>query len=151
MAQHITRVAVEQVIDAAPQTVWDAVTDWPEQSEWMLGTHVTAGHADGIGVGGELEAFTGIAKVGFRDPMVITEWQPPHRCVVTHTGAVVRGIGIIEVIALSSERSRLVWIEELVLPGGMAGRVSWPLARPLVVWGVRHSLRRLSSQLARSH
>ena len=148
---HITRVVVDQIIDATPQVVWDAVTDWPSQSTWMLGTHVTAGRDDGIGVGGELEAFTGIGKLGFRDPMVITEWQPPQRCVVAHTGTVVRGIGIIEVRELSHERSLVRWIEELELPGGLVGRLAWPAARPVVVWGVRHSLRRLSRALERSH
>ena len=147
----ITRVAVDQIIDAAPQVVWDAVTDWPTQSAWMLGTHVTAGRAGGVGVGGEFEAFTGIGKFGFRDPMVITEWQPPRRCIVTHTGAVVRGIGIIEVQELPGARSRLMWIEELDLPGGVVGRLAWPVARPVVLWGVRHSLRRLSRVLERSH
>ena len=150
MTSHTTRVEVDQIIDAAPQVVWDAVTDWPAQSAWMLGTHVRTGRADGIGVGGELEAFTGIAKVGFRDPMVITEWQPPRRCVVTHTGAVVRGVGIIEVAALPRERSRLVWIEELELPGGVVGRLAWPVARPVVLWGVRHGLRRLARVLEQS-
>jgi hypothetical protein len=146
-----TRVVVEQLIDAAPQAVWDAVTDWSAQSAWMLGTHVTPGRLDGIGVGGEFVAFTGIGKFGFRDPMVITEWQPPRRCVVTHTGAVVRGIGIIEVLEVPGGGSRLMWIEELELPGGVLGRLAWPAARPVAVWGVRHSLRRLSRVLEGSH
>jgi hypothetical protein len=148
---HNRRVVVEQSIDAAPQDVWDTVTDWPTQSAWMLGTRVTAGRGEGIGVGGEFEAFTGIGKLGFADPMVVTEWQPPRRCVVAHTGAVVRGVGIIEVHGLPDDRSRLIWIEELTLPGGVLGRLAWPVARPVVGWGVRHSLRRLSLVLERSH
>ena len=38
-----------------------------------------------------LRAVTAIGPVGFTDTMEIVEWDPPHRCVVRHTGRVVRG------------------------------------------------------------
>ncbi len=142
-----SRVVVDHIIGAPPRVVWDAVTDWPGQSEWMLGTDVVTGHQGGEGVGGELEAFTGVGRFGVRDAMVITEWDPPRRCVVQHTGSVVRGLGIIEVLAVPDDRSRLVWIEELELPLGAVGRLGWPLARPAVAWGVRRSLRTLARSL----
>jgi hypothetical protein len=31
---------------------------------------------------------------GFTDTMKITEWDPPRRCVVRHTGRAVRGTGV---------------------------------------------------------
>jgi hypothetical protein len=142
-----SRVVVDQIIGAPPRVVWDAVTDWPGQSQWMLGTHVVTGNQGGEGIGGELEAFTGVGRFGVRDTMVITEWDPPRRCVVQHTGSVVRGLGIIEVLAVPDDQSRLVWIEELELPLGAVGRLSWPLARPAVAWGVRRSLRTLARSL----
>ena len=145
------RVAVDVMVDAPPQLVWDAVTDWPRQSEWMLGTTVRATDLGGVGVGGGIEAFTGVGKAGFLDTMVITEWDPPRRCVVRHTGAVVKGLGIFEVIALPDSRSRFVWAEELDLPLGVLGRLGWPVVRPGFAWGVRRSLSKLARDIEQEH
>ena len=143
-------VAVDVVVDAPAAVVWEAVTDWPRQSDWMLGTTVRATTGDGVGVGGALEAFTGVGRLGFLDTMVITEWDPPRRCVVLHTGRVVRGDGVFEVVELPDGRSRFVWSEVLDLPLGRLGRLGWPLVKPAMVAGVRYSLRRLAADLAAS-
>jgi hypothetical protein len=145
------RIAVDVLVDAPPQLVWDAITDWPRQSEWMLGTTVRATDLGGVGVGGGIEAFTGVGKAGFLDTMVITEWDPPRRCVVRHTGAVVKGLGIFEVVALPGNRSRFVWAEELDLPLGILGRLGWPLVRPGFAWGVRRSLQKLARDIEQEH
>lgn len=144
-------ISVDVVVDAPPHAVWDAVTDWPRQSEWMLGTTVRATSQGGIGVGGGLEAFTGVGRAGFWDTMVITEWDPPWRCVVLHTGRVVKGLGIFEVLALPGGRSRFVWAEELDLPLGVLGRIGWPVVRPGFAWGVRRSLQKLARDVEREH
>ncbi|MFL6181338.1 MAG: SRPBCC family protein [Actinomycetes bacterium] len=138
------RLAVDQIISAPPHVVWEAVTDWPGQSQWVLATSVFVPRGDGRGIGGQLEAFTGFGRFGVRDPMTVTEWDPPRRCVVEHRGDVVRGRGIIEVVALPEHRSRLVWIEEVDLPLGVLGRLGWPVARPVTAWGIRRSLRRFA-------
>lgn len=150
MSEYV-HIAVDVVVDAPPQAVWDAVTDWPRQSEWMLGTTVRATDLDGVGVGGGLEAFTGVGRAGFWDTMVITEWDPPWRCVVLHTGQVVKGLGIFEVLALPGGRSRFVWAEELDLPLGVLGRIGWPVVRPGFAWGVRRSLAKLARDVEREH
>ena len=144
-------IAVDVVIDAPPEAVWSAVTDWPRQSEWMLGTVVRSTDLDGVGVGGGLEAFTGVGRLGFLDTMVITEWDPPRRCVVLHTGKVVKGLGIFEVVALPGGRSRFVWAEELDLPLGILGKAGWPIVRPGFAWGVRRSLQKLARDVEAEH
>jgi hypothetical protein len=144
-------IAVDVIVDAPPQSVWDAVTDWSRQSEWMLGTTVRATDRGGVGVGGGIEAFTGVGRAGFLDTMVITEWDPPRRCVVRHTGDVVKGLGIFEVVALPEGRSRFVWAEELDLPLGVLGRLGWPLIRPGFAWGVRRSLVTLAREVEAAH
>lgn len=144
-------ISVDVIVDAAPAVVWDAVTDWSRQSDWMLGTVVRATEHGGVGVGGGIEAFTGVGRLGFLDTMVITEWDPPRRCVVRHTGSVVRGLGIFEVFALPEGRSRFVWAEELDLPLGPVGRFGWPVVRPAFAWGVRRSLRQLAADIERGH
>ena len=125
---------------AAPvEDTWRAAVDWDRQGEWMLGTRVSGGH----GLGAEIEAFTGVGRLGFLDTMEITAWEPPHRCEVLHTGRVVRGTGVFAV----EERpggSRFVWGEHLVLPLGALGRVGWLLVRPLFRAGLRHSLDRFA-------
>jgi uncharacterized protein YndB with AHSA1/START domain len=137
-------VTVDVIVHAPVGAVWDAVVDWERQSEWMLGTVVRATTNDGVGLGGGIEAYTGFGPLGFLDTMVITEWEPPHRCTVLHTGKVVRGRGVFEVFALPGGRSRFVWSEELDLPLGRLGRFGWPLAKPALAAGVRHSLGKLA-------
>lgn len=133
-------------IDAAPEAVWDAVVDWDRQGEWMLGTRVRGTVGGGVGVGGRLEAFTGVGRLGFLDTMVITEWDPPRRCVVTHTGKPVTGTGVFEVVP-EGGGSRFLWAEQLELPYGRLGRLAWPIVRPLAAAGVRRSLLRLARSL----
>ena len=144
-------IAVDVVIDAPPEAVWAAVTDWPRQSEWMLGTVVRSTDLDGVGVGGGLEAFTGVGRLGFLDTMLITEWDPPRRCVVLHTGKVVKGLAIFEVVALPGGRSRFVWAEELDVPLGILGKAGWPIVRPGFAWGVRRSLQKLARDVEAEH
>ncbi|MDH4159672.1 MAG: SRPBCC family protein [Actinomycetota bacterium] len=143
-------ISVDVCVDAPVAAVWEAVTDWAGQSEWMLGTRVWATDRDGVGVGGGVAAFTGVGRLGFLDTMVITRWEPPYRCDVRHTGRVVRGTGTFEVFRLPNGRSRFVWSEELDLPLGRLGRWGWPVVRPAFALGVQRSLDKLARSLARS-
>lgn len=111
----------------------------------MLGTDVQPVFGDGNGVGGRLEAWTGAGRVGFLDTMVITEWDPPRRVVVEHTGRVVRGIGIMEVQPAPGDTSLFVWAEELEIPLGAIGRMGWPLVRPVFSAGVKSSLKKFAA------
>lgn len=135
---------LHQDIGAPAGVVWDAVVDWPAQGEWMLGTAVRVSSGDGASVGSELAAYTGVHPLGFGDTMVISAWDPPRRCVVRHTGRIVRGRGIFEVQPCGERASVFRWREELVLPMGALGRLGWLLAEPPFALGVRYSLRRLA-------
>jgi hypothetical protein len=151
---------VEQVdVDAPPEQVWAALVDWDRQGEWMLLTDVRAVGGDGQGVGGRLEAVTGVRlpgrllggrRLGVLDTMLITAWEFPHRIDVRHTGRVVRGTGTFEVRPRDGGGSTFVWTEGLDLPLGAVGRAGWPLVRPVMVAGVRRSLRRFAAY-ARAH
>ena len=131
-------------VDAPVEQTWRGATDWDYQGEWMLGTTVRGTDQDGQGVGGGIEAFTGVGRLGFLDTMRIEVWEPPHRCHVVHTGRVVRGTGTFGVEPRGDGRSRFVWREDLELPLGGLGRLGWPLVRPLFAFGVRLSLRRFA-------
>ena len=127
------------------ERVWRAVVDWPGQGEWMLATRVHGGH----GPGARVVARTGLGPAGFTDTMVITAWEPPRRCVVRHTGRVVRGDGVFEVVPAGAG-SEFVWTERLDLPLGAAGRWGWQLARPWAQRRMDLSLRRFARFVAAS-
>ena len=129
-------------VDAPVEQTWAGATDWAGQGEWMLGTRVWPTAQGGQGVGGGIEAFTGVGPLGVLDRMEITLWEPPRRCHVRHLGRVVRGTGAFEVEPLADGRSRFVWREDLELPLGLLGRLGWPLVRPVFASGVQLSLRR---------
>ena len=142
----MAELVVTADVAAPPEPVWDLLTDWAEHDRWMLLTRATGGRGEGQSI----EAVTGIGPLRVRDTMTIVVWEPPQRCVVRHTGRVVRGSGSFEVRAVGPGRSRVVWSEWLDLPLGRLGRLGWPLVRPLARWGVGLSLRRLARLVERS-
>lgn len=125
-------------VDASVEEVWAAATDWAGQRDWMVLTDVRD-----LG-DGRLVAFTGWRGVGFTDPMSITTWEPPYRCVVAHHGAVVRGSAAFEVHPLGEGRARFVWTEWLTLPFGAVGELGFAVVRPLVMAPLRWSMGRFA-------
>ena len=127
------------LVGATPERVWQVAMDWSRQREWIWGTQVRGG----TGTGAEVVARTAIGPVGFADTMVITEWDPPRRCVVRHTGRLVRGLGIFEVIP-SGQQAEFRWTELLQLPWPLSGRLGrWTIV-PVSRWGLNASLRRFA-------
>ncbi len=127
-------------VNAPPETVFAAATDWQRQGEWILGTTVRVRRGDGRSVGSEVEATTGMRGIGVTDRMRITVWDAPFRCEVRHLGRVVRGTGIFAVQPRGRDAATFEWTEQLELPMGVLGAVGWPLVRPVFSWGLRRSL-----------
>ena len=138
-------------VNATPEQVWAALTDWESHGEWMLATTVsrTTDQLDGVGAG--IEGSTGFGAFVMRDPMTLSQWQPPPtnpaRCVVEHTGKVVRGSGAFEVEEVAPGRSRVTWSEWVQLPLGLLGETGWIVVRPLFALFLRVSLRRLARRV----
>jgi carbon monoxide dehydrogenase subunit G len=67
---------ISRFVPAATGDVWRVLTDWPRHARWMPLTRVTT---DGrpTGVGSTFVGVTGLGPVHFRDPMTVTEWEPP--------------------------------------------------------------------------
>lgn len=131
-------------VRADPQRVWGLAMDWSRQGEWIPATVVRGG----TGVGARVEARTGVGPAAFTDTMVITEWAPPRRCVVRHTGRVVRGSGVFEVVP-QGEFSEFRWTELIDLPVPEAVRpVATAIGRwtvvPLTRLGLDYALRRFA-------
>ena len=137
-------------VRATPERVWAVAMDWSRQGEWIPATTVRGG----TGIGARVTARTAIGPVGFTDTMVITEWDPPRRCVVRHTGKVVRGTGIFEVIP-HGELTEFRWTELVELPvpavlqRGTARQATRFLGRRAVVPLARRSVQYALTRFAR--
>jgi len=129
-------------VRAAPERVWDLVVDWGRQGEWIWATHTTGGH----GLGAHVSGRTGLGPIGFTDSMVITGWQPPLWCTVTHTGAVVRGDGSFEVVP-RGDSCEFRWTERIELPVPLPPaleRAALAVLAPLARLGLGSSLARFA-------
>ncbi|MFI6291125.1 SRPBCC family protein [Nonomuraea sp. NPDC050790] len=126
-------VAVE--LDAPAEAVFSLITDWPRHREWMFLTDARKVGQDRI------EAYTGIRPFGFLDTMTITEWEPPHRVRVAHTGTIVRGEGAFRVRPLGPYVCRVVWAEKVEVPRWALP--AWPLVHAATVLMARRSLLRV--------
>jgi carbon monoxide dehydrogenase subunit G len=139
------RIWVSTEAAAPADRVWDLLTDWDRHDEWMIGTTATGG----TGTGARVEARTALGPLGFTDTMIITGWHPPRngrdgRCVVRHTGALIRGVGRFEVRELDSGMTRVTWTEDINLPLGVLGEIGWVAVEPAARVMLRVSLWRLS-------
>ena len=135
-------IAMNLVIDAPIQKVWDALADWESQGKWMLQTTVEVTSEIRTGVGTSIAAFTGVGKLGIMDHMTVTSWIPPNVCDVVHTGKILKGTGRFELTALTPQSTRFDWSEEVLAP-----RALFLLIAPGLYVGVRISLSSLRHQL----
>jgi hypothetical protein len=132
-------VAAHVLLPARADRVWQLAMDWDRQQDWMLATKVTGTE----GVGGTVVARTEIGPVGIRDTMEITEWDPPRRCVVRHTGPVVGGVSSFE-LDTAGNVSQFSWTERLQLRLPVPRPVRQWVLLPVLRWGMAVSLRRLA-------
>jgi len=140
-------VGCEVEVNAPIELVFERLTDWPSQSEWMLGTHIemlSPPPSTPSRIGEKFRAFTGLGPLGFWDYMTVTRWEPPYKVDVVHTGKVVRGLGFMHLTAQHPDITKFEWSEEIELPLGVLGRLGWPLVRPFFLAGIRHSLRKFA-------
>lgn len=137
----MTGLTLSVPVQAPAAEAFAAMVDWEAQSQWMLGTDVARSFGNADRVGGRLDAWTGIGRLGFLDTMVITKWNEAEMLVVVlHTGAVVKGEGEMQVVATSDTTCEFIWRERIVPPLGPLGRLGWPLLKPAFAAGVRKSL-----------
>lgn len=143
-------VHAEVRVAAPAALVWNYVTDWPRQSEWIPLTHVEVAPGDGRArhVGGRLRAWTGVGPLGFWDPLTVTAWEEhpdgSGRCETLHTGAVVRGEGEIRVVAAGRQGALVCLWESLEVPGGPLGALVWRFADRFVHLAAGRVLRRMA-------
>jgi len=144
----IKTVSARTAVKGSQQEVFNAVTEWELQNKWVLATKVRGIGSDSRCLGGKLEAFTGIGKLGFMDTMTITGWDSPNVCEVTHTGNVVKGSGLFE-ISTENGITYFAWTERTLIPFGILGKAGWLIVGPMTKLGLKYSLSRFSKMFLR--
>jgi uncharacterized protein YndB with AHSA1/START domain len=139
-SQRSVRIEVADLMPGSRETVWDLITDWEHQDDWMLEASdflVTSEHREGVGV--EALATVRIGGIRTRDRVRVSVWEPPERLVIEHVGWV-RGRGDIRLTAAGLD-TRIVWLETLQAPLGIVGHVGLWLFAPLMRRIFRRDLR----------
>jgi len=135
-------VTATVIINAPARAVFAAFTSWERQGEWIPFTTVRVVEGDG-GEGSLVEAVTTVGPAVLRDEMRVVRLDPPYEVRVVHCGRLLRGPGSLRCTPLG-ERTQVVWHEWFHLPGGVAGRLAWPVLWPGSKAGLTQALRRLA-------
>jgi len=132
------------VVVAAPVArVFAGFLAWERQGEWIPLTTVRMLEGDG-GEGSRIEAVTALGPAVLRDEMRVDRIDAPYEIRVVHTGAYLRGPGVIRCTPLAGNRTQVVWHEWFQLPAGIAGRVAWPVLWPGSKASLNVALRRFA-------
>ena len=130
------RPVVIEVLDTLPgppEVVWELLTDWEHQGDWMLeasGFEVIGEQREGVGV--EAKATVRIGGLRTRDRIRVSMWEPPRILVIEHLWWVKRA-GEIQLVPIR-EGTRMRWRETLFAPRvlGPVGRAGMRLSAPLM-------------------
>ncbi len=119
------------MLPGPPEVVWELITDWEHQDDWMLEASdfaVVSSHREGIGV--LAEATISIGGIKTRDRVRITQWEPGQVLGIAHLGWV---SGHADMRLLPSNGStRLVWSEHFTPPLGVVGALGLTLFKPIM-------------------
>jgi carbon monoxide dehydrogenase subunit G len=140
------RVTLSQPIAAPRRTVWDVLTDWERQAEWMvdaLAVEVITPYRTGVGV--TVVCPTRILGVTVRDVLRVTRWVEDEVLEVVHLGKVIKGTAAFE-LHDSGTGTRVEWWEHIDPPLGAFGAlVADRVIAPLTAAVFRRSLRRFAA------
>jgi len=140
------RLEVVRDVAVPPGQVWDLLTAWERQPEWMVdakAVEVLTPRREGLGV--TLRCPTNLFGVTVQDVMRVTGWDPPHRLEVTHLGTVITGTAAFELDPLPDGRTQVCWWEAIDPPLGRLGE--WG-ASTLVLPVIRRIFARSLANLA---
>lgn len=117
------RLEIEVPVDAPRPVVWEVLTDWERQAEWMLdaqAVHVLTPEREGTGV--TLRVPTSLLGATVQDVMRVTRWEDERLLEVVHLGRIITGTGAFEL--QDDPRTGgtvLTWWEEIDPPLGAFG------------------------------
>lgn len=138
---------VENTIAAPPEAVWAHLEDIASHTEWMAdAVAIDFLTEERRGTGTRFACRTRVGALHTTDLMEITEWSPPCRMGVRHTGAV-SGEGRFELTPTgpAGGSTTMTWHETLRFPWWFGGPLGARLARPVLrrIW--RGNLERLKA------
>ncbi|MCY3559981.1 MAG: SRPBCC family protein [bacterium] len=143
------RLCIETTIALGRESVWAHLSDIASHAEWMAdAVAIEFLSAQRQGAGTRFACETRVGPLRVTDLMEITEWSPPSRMGVRHSGAV-SGEGRFELqpAGPSGEHTRMTWSETLRLPWWLGGPLGAAVALPVLrrIW--RGNLARLKDRL----
>lgn len=136
-------VTATTVVGAPAEKVFAAFLSWERQGEWIPFTRVRVVDGDG-GAGSTVEAVTSLGPTSLRDVMRVVKVDPPYQVRVVHCGSLLRGPGVMRCTPMNGGRTQVVWHEWFHLPGGVPGRLAWPVMWPGSKIGLTAALRRFA-------
>ena len=138
------------IIKADQKVIFDCVSNWEKQSEWILFTTVHIISAAPNQLGTKLLATTKFAAIKLIDTMIVTEWQPFEKITVEHTGRIILGKGIFKIHSISENNCEFTWEEITPIPFGAVGQIGLVIVKPLMKLLFGISLKRLKSNIESS-
>ncbi|MFN2488845.1 MAG: SRPBCC family protein [Actinomycetota bacterium] len=134
-----------ETVSGPPGVVWELITDWEHQDDWMLEASdfvVLSERREGVGV--EALATVKIGGISTRDVVRVVAWEPNRHLAIAHEGWV-SGRGDLHLTQLAPRRTHILWREELHPPLGPVGAVGLVALKPLMTRIFRRDLRVLAS------
>ncbi len=119
------------MLPGPPEVVWELITDWEHQDDWMLEASdfaVVSTRREGVGV--EAEATISIGGIKTRDRVRIAQWQPGQALGIEHLGWV-SGHAEMKLVP-SNGSTRLIWSEHFTPPLGVVGALGMTLFKPIM-------------------
>ncbi|AWB92360.1 SRPBCC family protein [Aeromicrobium chenweiae] len=102
-------IEIVREVHLTPDEAWSRLTHWERHGDHVPLTHVVR-TADGF------DAFTGVGRVGFHDPMDVVEWREPSFCRLEKRGRVITGWAELSVVPVDGG-SRVTWREDIHVTG----------------------------------
>ncbi|MGH2756521.1 MAG: SRPBCC family protein [Actinomycetota bacterium] len=125
-----------------PDVVWELLTDWEHQGDWMLeASDFVVVSAARTGIGVEAAATVKIGGIKTRDRIRVTGWEPPKRLAIEHLGWVSGRAELHLTPGLDAPATHLYWKEELRPPLGLLGALGLSAFKPLMMRVFQRDLR----------
>jgi len=105
----VALIEIVREVRLTPAESWARVTTWERHGEFVPLTRIAL-------TPNGFDAFTGIGRVGFHDPMEVVEWREPEFCRLEKRGRVMTGWAELSVVP-SGDGSRVTWREDIHVKG----------------------------------
>lgn len=101
----MARIEIIREVSLRPEEAWRRLTDWCAHGSYVPLTRIAlTPHG--------FDAFTGVGRIGFHDPMDVVESREPSYCRLEKRGRVVKGWAELSVEP-RNDGSRVTWREEI--------------------------------------